>query len=101
MTNHLSRLSLPIAHCPLFILHLAVHPFPRLHSSNSWRRRTLTGLLIGGLTQTQEMLDFCARHSITADVEAIPIQEVNDAYDRTVKSDVRYRFVIDLGTLKS
>jgi len=52
------------------------------------------------LPETQEMLDYCARHKITSDVEVIPIQQVNQAYDRMVKSDVRYRFVIDLASLK-
>jgi alcohol dehydrogenase (NADP+) len=63
-------------------------------------RRSIAGSLIGGLPETQEMLDYCSRHKITADVEVIPIQQVNHAYDRMVKSDVRYRFVIDLASLK-
>jgi len=63
-------------------------------------RRSIAGSLIGGLPETQEMLDYCARHKITSDVEVIPIQQVNQAYDRMVKSDVRYRFVIDLASLK-
>jgi uncharacterized zinc-type alcohol dehydrogenase-like protein len=63
-------------------------------------RRSIAGSLIGGLPETQEMLDYCARHKITSDVEVIPIQQVNEAYDRMVKSDVRYRFVIDLASLK-
>jgi uncharacterized zinc-type alcohol dehydrogenase-like protein len=64
------------------------------------RRRKLGGSLIGGIRETQEMLDFCAKHNVAADVEVIPIQKVNEAYDRMVKSDVRYRFVIDLASLK-
>lgn len=64
------------------------------------RRRQLAGSLIGGIEETQEMLDFCARHRITADVEVIPIQEVNAAYERMLRGDVRYRFVIDLQSLK-
>lgn len=64
-------------------------------------RRSLSGSLIGGLKETQEMLDFCGQHNITADVEVIPIQKVNEAYDRLVKSDVKYRFSIDMASLKS
>ncbi len=64
-------------------------------------RRSLSGSLIGGIPETQEMLDFCGEHNITADVEVIPIQKVNEAYDRLLKSDVKYRFVIDLATLKA
>ena len=64
------------------------------------RRRRLAGSLIGGIRETQEMLDFCATHGIAADIEIIPIQKVNDAYERVVKSDVRYRFVIDIASLK-
>lgn len=66
-----------------------------------FRRRRLAGSLIGGLRETQEMLDFCAEHGITADVEVIPIQRVNEAYERLLKSDVKYRFVIDMASLKS
>ncbi|MBI4784727.1 MAG: NAD(P)-dependent alcohol dehydrogenase [Oscillatoriophycideae cyanobacterium NC_groundwater_1537_Pr4_S-0.65um_50_18] len=64
-------------------------------------RRSLSGSMIGGITETQEMLDFCGEHNITADVEVIPIQKVNEAYDRLLKSDVKYRFVIDMASLKS
>ena len=63
-------------------------------------RRSIAGSLIGGLPETQEMLDYCGRRNIAADVEVIPMQQVNQAYDRMVKSDVRYRFVIDLASLK-
>ena len=63
------------------------------------KRRKLTGSGVGGIRETQEMLDYCALHNITADVETIPIQEVNQAYDRMLKGDVRYRFVIDMKTL--
>jgi uncharacterized zinc-type alcohol dehydrogenase-like protein len=63
------------------------------------KRRKLTGSGVGGLRETQEMLDYCAAHNITADVEVIPIRAVNEAYDRTLKGDVRYRFVIDMNTL--
>ena len=64
-------------------------------------RRSLSGSLIGGIAETQEMLDFCAEHGITSDVEVIPIQKVNEAYERLVKSDVKYRFSIDMASLKS
>jgi uncharacterized zinc-type alcohol dehydrogenase-like protein len=62
-------------------------------------RRTLAGSLIGGIRETQEMLDFCGEHGITADIELIPIQQVNEAYERTISGDVRYRFVIDMKSL--
>lgn len=66
-----------------------------------FRRRSFSGSLIGGIAETQEMLDFCGQHNITADVEVIPIQKVNEAYDRLMKSDVKYRFSIDMASLKS
>ena len=64
-------------------------------------RRSLSGSLIGGLPETQEMLDFCGKHNITSDVEVISIQKVNEAYERLLKSDVKYRFSIDMASLKS
>jgi len=64
-------------------------------------RRSLSGSTIGGIAETQEMLDFCSEHNITADVEVIPIQKVNEAYERLLKSDVKYRFCIDMASLKS
>jgi len=64
-------------------------------------RRSLSGSLIGGIPETQDMLDFCGANSITADVEVIPIQKVNEAYERLLKSDVKYRFSIDMASLKS
>ena len=63
-------------------------------------RRSLAGSLIGGLPETQEMLDFCSKHEIMSDIELIPIQQINEAYERMLKSDVKYRFVIDMSTLK-
>jgi alcohol dehydrogenase (NADP+) len=66
-----------------------------------FQRRSISGSLIGGLAETQEMLNFCGKHNITADVEVIPIQKVNEAYDRLLKSDVKYRFSIDMASLKS
>jgi uncharacterized zinc-type alcohol dehydrogenase-like protein len=64
-------------------------------------RHSLSGSPIGGIAETQEMLDFCGKHNITADVEVIPIQKVNEAYERLLKSDVKYRFSIDMASLKS
>ncbi|MGO9087729.1 MAG: NAD(P)-dependent alcohol dehydrogenase [Terriglobales bacterium] len=64
-------------------------------------RRSLSGSMIGGIPETQEMLDFCGQHNITADVEVIPIQKVNEAYERMLRSDVKYRFAIDMASLKS
>jgi uncharacterized zinc-type alcohol dehydrogenase-like protein len=63
--------------------------------------KSLSGSLIGGIRQTQEMLDFCGEHGITADVEVIPIQKVNEAYERLLRSDVKYRFSIDMASLKA
>ena len=63
-------------------------------------RRSLSGSLIGGIKETQAMLDFCGEHNITADIELIPIQKINEAYDRLAKSDVKYRFVIDMASLQ-
>jgi uncharacterized zinc-type alcohol dehydrogenase-like protein len=64
-------------------------------------RRSLSGSPIGGIAETQEMLDFCGKHNITADVEVIPIQKANESYERLLKSDVKYRFSIDMASLKS
>ena len=75
------------------------HPSPGVFGL-IFKRRSLAGSLIGGLPETQEMLDFCAERGITADVEVIPMQRINEAYDRMVKSDVKYRFSIDLASLK-
>ncbi|MDD1752203.1 MAG: NAD(P)-dependent alcohol dehydrogenase [Methanotrichaceae archaeon] len=68
-------------------------------NSISLKRRSVAGSLIGGIRETQEMIDFCARHNIVADVEVIPIQNINEAYERMLKRDVKYRFVIDLASL--
>jgi uncharacterized zinc-type alcohol dehydrogenase-like protein len=64
-----------------------------------FKRRQIAGSLIGGIPETQEMLDFCAQHKLTADVEVIPIQKINEAYERMLRSDVKYRFVIDMASL--
>ena len=65
-----------------------------------WGNKRLAGSGIGGMQETQEMLDFCATHKIVSDIELIPIQKINEAYERTIKADVRYRFVIDNASLK-
>ena len=79
----------------------APHPSPGVQGL-IFRRRSLAGSLIGGIPETQEMLDFCAAHGITADIEMIPIQQIDEAYDRMRRSDVKYRFVIDVaGSLKA
>jgi uncharacterized zinc-type alcohol dehydrogenase-like protein len=62
-------------------------------------RKCIAGSLIGGLPETQEMLDYCAEHDIHADIELIPIQKINEAHERMIKSDVKYRFVIDMASL--
>jgi uncharacterized zinc-type alcohol dehydrogenase-like protein len=64
-------------------------------------RRSLAGSAVGGIRETQEMLDFCSKNNVACDIELIPIQKVNEAYDRVVNSDVRYRFVIDMKSLDS
>jgi alcohol dehydrogenase (NADP+) len=70
------------------------------HSQVAFHRRSVSGSLIGGIAETQEMLDFCAEHNILPEIEMIPIQQINEAYDRLVKGDVKYRFVIDMASLK-
>jgi len=76
--------------------HSPLEVFPMI-----FNRRRLAGSLIGGLPETQEMLDFCAAHNIVSDIEIIPMQKINEAYERMLRSDVRYRFVIDLASLRS
>ena len=76
-------------------------PLPVASFGLLFARRSLSGSLIGGIAETQEMLDFCSAHGITADVEVIPIQKVNEAFDRMLKADVKYRFSIDMASLKS
>jgi uncharacterized zinc-type alcohol dehydrogenase-like protein len=78
------------------------HPHPAPAVGNLiFKRRQIAGSLIGGLQETQEMLDFCAEHNIVSDIEIIPIQQINQAYERMLKSDVKYRFVIDLTSLNA
>ena len=64
------------------------------------RRRKLAGSVIGGIRETQEVLDFCAQHRITADIELIPMRKINEAFERMLRSDVKYRFVIDMASLR-
>ena len=75
------------------------HPSPTVFNL-IFKRRSIAGSLIGGIKETQEMLDFCGEHKITCDVETIPIQKIEDAYARMLRSDVKYRFVIDIASLK-
>ena len=75
-------------------------PLPVAAFALLFGRKSISGSLIGGIEETQEMLDFCGQHGITADVEVIPIQQINEAYDRMVKSEVKYRFSIDMASLK-
>lgn len=77
------------------------HPHPSPNVGNLiFKRRQIAGSLIGGLKETQEMLGFCAEHGIVSEIEMIPIQNINEAYDRMLKGDVKYRFVIDMASLK-
>jgi uncharacterized zinc-type alcohol dehydrogenase-like protein len=79
----------------------AVEPLKPFHGGGIiMGRKRVAGSLIGGIKETQEMLDFCGKHNIVCDVELIRIQEINEAYDRVVNSDVKYRFVIDMRSLK-
>lgn len=83
----------------LILLGVATEPMtlPAIHMV--FNRKAVAGSIIGGLPETQEMLDYCTENNITADVEVIPIQEINEAYERILKGDVKYRFVIDMATL--
>ena len=76
------------------------HPSPSV-ANLIFKRRSLAGSLIGGIAETQEMLDFCAQHGIVSEIEQIPIQSIDEAYERMVRSDVKYRFVIDMASLGS
>ena len=79
----------------------AISPMPGFHARNLiWWNRAVGGSAIGGIPETQEMLDFCAEHGIVSDIELIPIQKIDEAYERMLKSDVKYRFVIDMASLK-
>lgn len=85
-----------------FVLVGALEPLePIDHSQVAFHRRSIAGSLIGGIAETQEVLDFCAEHGILPDVEMIPIQQINEAYERMLKGDVKYRFVIDMASLQA
>ena len=75
---------------------LSIAPFSILAN-----RRSLSGSMIGGMAETQEMLDYCAEHGIVSDIEMTSIDKLPDAYERVIKGDVKYRFVIDMATLPS
>ena len=79
----------------------APEQLPVIPFSLIFKRRSFSGSLIGGIKETQEMLDFCGEHNITSDIEMIPIQKINEAYERMLKSDVKYRFVIDMASLRA
>jgi uncharacterized zinc-type alcohol dehydrogenase-like protein len=74
------------------------HPSPSA-SRLIGKQRSIAGSMIGGIAETQDMLDFCAAHGIVSDIEVIPIQQINEAYTRMARSDVKYRFVIDMASL--
>jgi uncharacterized zinc-type alcohol dehydrogenase-like protein len=76
------------------------HPLPVAAFSVIMGRKSFAGSMIGGIAETQEMLDFCGKHNITADIEMIDMQQINEAYERLLKGDVKYRFVIDMASLK-
>lgn len=80
----------------------AIEPLESINGKNLiYKRKNVAGSLIGGIRETQEMLDFCGRHNIVSDIEIIPIQDINNAYERVIKGDVKYRFVIDMQSLKN
>ena len=76
-------------------------PLPLSSFGLIFGRRSVSGSPIGGIAETQEMLDFCGKHSITSDIEVIAIQQVNEAYERLLRADVKYRFSIDMASLKA
>jgi uncharacterized zinc-type alcohol dehydrogenase-like protein len=84
----------------MVLLGIPEQPLPVAAGALIMQRRKLAGSLIGGIAETQEMLDFCGAHGITADIELIGIEQINEAYDRMVRNDVRYRFVIDTASLR-
>jgi len=87
------------ANATLVLVGAPAQPLPVNAFNLIAKRRQFAGSLIGGIAETQEMLDFCADHGIVSDIELIPIQKINEAYDRLLKSDVKYRFVIDMKSL--
>ncbi|MCH9632652.1 MAG: Aldehyde reductase YahK [Chlamydiae bacterium] len=85
----------------MIMIGLPDKPYPNIEVSELiFHRKTLAGSLIGGIKETQEMLDFCGEHDIVCDIEKINIQDINEAYKRTIEGDVKYRFVIDIASLK-
>ncbi len=84
----------------LVLVGAPMEPLPVQSFSLIFGRKSFAGSLIGGIAETQEMLDFCGKHNIVADIELIGVNEINDAYERLLKGDVKYRFVIDMASLK-
>ncbi|CAA9269058.1 MAG: Cinnamyl alcohol dehydrogenase/reductase @ Alcohol dehydrogenase [uncultured Adhaeribacter sp.] len=76
------------------------YPLPVTAFSLIPKRRSFAGSMIGGIAETQEMLDFCGQHNIVSEIEMISMQQINEAYERLLKGDVKYRFVIDMASLK-
>jgi uncharacterized zinc-type alcohol dehydrogenase-like protein len=91
--------SVPLQQLAVTLVGAPEQPLPVAAFPLLMRRRSLSGSLIGGLPETQEMLDFCGRHDLTSDIELIRMDQINEAYERMLKSDVKYRFVIDMATL--
>ena len=88
--------------CTMVLVGAPEHPHPAPNVFGLiLKRRRLGGSLIGGIRETQEMLDFCAEHAIVSDIETIPMKYINTAYERMLKSDVKYRFVVDMSTLQA
>jgi len=85
----------------LTLVGISTKPFELFGAALLFGRRSIAGSNFGSIAQTQEMLDFCGQHNITADVEVIPIQRINEAYDRLAKADVKYRFSIDMSSLST
>ena len=84
----------------MVMLGLTTEGLPVFAMGLLWRRRSIAGSLIGGIRETQEMLDFCAEHGLASDIEVIAPDQINEAYARLEKSDVRYRFVLDMGRIQ-
>ncbi|HEV2608594.1 MAG TPA: zinc-binding dehydrogenase, partial [Xanthomonadaceae bacterium] len=85
----------------MILLGVPDRPSPVAAGALIMKRRKLAGSLIGGIAQTQEMLDFCAEHGVASDIEVIRIEQVNEAYERMLRGDVHYRFVIDTASLRA
>jgi uncharacterized zinc-type alcohol dehydrogenase-like protein len=87
--------------CTMAMIGMPAEPIAVSSMAMAFGRRRISSSMIGGLRETQEMLDFCAEYNIVADIETIAIQQVNEAYERLLRNDVKYRFVIDLASLRS